>query len=240
MKRKVTVAWGLNGLTQVSSSCSTCIIVDVLSFSTAVTAGCAQGAQVFPYVWKDERAHAFARSVGAELAVHRQDRKSGKEVEVPSLSPVSLVKLKAGDKLVLPSPNGSTLSVHSEAKCTLAGCLRNASAVAKYVSELGEDVAVVAAGERWPDGSLRVALEDFVGSGAIVSALNLTADVEAMAAQAIFDSIASDVLSVIRATQSGRELIRRGYDDDVVFAAQLNSCESVPLLDGESFRDATM
>ena len=48
----------------------------------------------------------------------------------------------------------------------VAASLRNAEAVGAWIGEQDyNSVAVVAAGERWPDGSLRPALEDLLGAG---------------------------------------------------------------------------
>ena len=88
-----------------------------------------------------------------------------------SLSPAGLLEIPAGTRLVLPSPNGSTLSLATRGTPTLAGCLRNSRSVAAYAGRLGRRVAVIPCGERWPDGSLRPAVEDLVGAGTIISRL---------------------------------------------------------------------
>lgn len=77
-------------------------------------------------------------------------------------------------RLVLPSPNGSAIA-SATAGTVVAACLRNATAVARWLgfrlADSGTAVTVIAAGERWPDGSLRPALEDLLGAGALLSAL---------------------------------------------------------------------
>lgn len=133
----------------------------MLSFSTCVDVAVGQGGQVYPFHAADDGAAAFAETHGAMLA--SRNRRAGF-----SLSPASLLALPAGARLVLPSPNGSALSLATGRVPTFAGCLRNATAVAAAAQHYGRRITVIAAGERWPDGSLRFALEDLLGAGAIV------------------------------------------------------------------------
>ena len=99
--------WGERGLAALAGADVT-VIVDVLSFSTAVSIATARGARVFPYRHRDATAAAFAQSVEARLAGPRGD--------ALSLSPDSLAALSAGERVVLPSPNGATLSVQAAAR----------------------------------------------------------------------------------------------------------------------------
>ena len=203
------------------------VIVDVLSFSTCVDVAVARGATVFPYRWRDATAEAFAREKGALLAASR-----GRTTpEQPySLSPASLEALPPETRLVLPSPNGSTLAaVAAESgAAVIAGCLRNARAVATAARALGQTVTVIAAGERWEGGDepLRPAMEDMVGAGAILAALRPTApSPEAIAAIAVYAAAAAALLPFIAACSSGRELTELGYAGDVEIAAQLDASE---------------
>lgn len=227
--RRIDVVWGLNGMWHAPAP--TVVIVDVLSFSTAVDAACSVGAMVYPFKWRDNRVQRFAKSVGAQVAVQRQDAAAGEL----SLSPPSLTAMTPADRLVLPSPNGSSLATESVAVLTIAGCLRNASAVADAVSQAHGDVVIVAAGERWPDGSLRPALEDFIGAGAIVSQLDGALTQEARAAQAVFEINADQLTQALRATESGQYLYRLGFDADVEFACQHAVSAAVPVLRANAF-----
>src|SRR5690242_3863247 len=99
----VRFEWGVAGLHATARDCDDIVVIDTLSFSTAVDVAVSRGAQVFPFRWKDERAGQFAAGMGAKLAVDRR------EVSVAnpfSLSPRSLMGISAGTRLVLPSPNG--------------------------------------------------------------------------------------------------------------------------------------
>jgi 2-phosphosulfolactate phosphatase len=164
---QVRLDWGLSGLAAITQDDPTVIVVDVLSFSTAVSVALSKGAAVLPYPWTDDRAPEYARRHGAMLAAPRG-------TSAYSLSPASLRGLPLGSRIVLPSLNGATICFGSSGSRVLAGCLRNRTSVIELAQSCPRPIAVIAAGERWPDGSLRPSLEDLLGAGAIISALSVS------------------------------------------------------------------
>jgi hypothetical protein len=104
----------------------------------------------------------------------------------------------------------------------MAGCLRNRSEVAQFASALGRPIAVVAAGERWPDGSLRPSIEDLLGAGAIISRLEGSRSPEAEVALAAFER-SVDLIQRLEQCASGRELASRGFLSDVSLAAEVDA-----------------
>ncbi len=221
--------WGPPALARFGDWADVVVIVDVLSFTTAVDVATARGAVVFPFSWKGERAEEFARERNAELA---RKRGSGGF----SLSPPSLAAVEPDTRVVLPSPNGSTLSAMAGEGPVFAGCLRNATAVATAARDAGERVLVVAAGERWPGDTLRPALEDWLGAGAILAALGgapETFSAEADAARSAFEAARPDLSDAVHRCGSGLELLDMDYPDDVAIAAQHDVSEAAPrLVDG--------
>lgn len=219
----VRCEWGERGVAILAPISDVVIIVDVLSFSTAVEIAANQGVVVFPYRWKDKTAYDFANSVSAEVA----DKNNNNNY---SLSPISLVKLSSEIRLVLPSPNGSALSLLSSSKLTIAGCLRNARAVALSAMSKGQSIAVIPAGERWEDGSLRPCFEDLLGAGAIISHLRGSFSPEATVAASVFESASEDILNQLKNCSSGKEKLHRAEEADVKLAAELNVSYCVPIL----------
>lgn len=225
--------WGPAGVERLAPHVTSLVIVDVLRFTSTVETACAAGIAVFPYRWRDASAADFSGSVGALLG--------GAGEDAPSLSPASMLKLVPGTKVVLPSPNGATCSVLAAdaGAAVAAGCLRNAAAVARWLSTRQPPVAVIACGEVWRDGSLRPALEDMLGAGAILSRVPGSRSPEADAAVAAFEACASRIGSVLRSCASGRELEWRGADPDVDWCARLDVSGTVPVLSGGAFVSAT-
>jgi 2-phosphosulfolactate phosphatase len=241
----IDVGWGPDGLSDLAARCDALVVVDVLRFTTAVDVAVARGAEVYPYRWHDGRrrsAASFAAEMGAELAVdggHVDDERPW------SLSPVRLSVIPAGTRLVLPSPNGAALALGARdtgAPAVAAGCLRNAPGVGAWARRLGGRVGVLAAGERWRGaaGPLRPAIEDWIGAGAVVSAADPSGAVsspDAVAAASSFLAARARLRWMLTESASGRELVSRGWDDDVAMAAEHGVSECVPVLDGARFVD---
>jgi 2-phosphosulfolactate phosphatase len=222
--------WGEQGVITLAPISDVVIIVDVLSFSTSVDIAVNQGATVFPYRGAPEALDDYAASVGAVVAARQRN------TSTYSLSPESLLTIQAGTRLVLPSANGSTLTMAARPKPVLAGCLRNAKAVAAAAVQYGNKIAVIAAGERWrPEGSLRPALEDLLGAGAIISQLPGHLSPEALSASVVFSGIETELTDHLRLCSSGKELIEAGFEQDVILAAQLNISEVAPILIDEAY-----
>lgn len=220
---------------RVAIGCKAIIIVDVLSFCTAVDVAVAGGASVYPYRYRDETAVAFALRHDAILA--ERDRGVGGF----SLSPESLILIPHGTRLVLPSPNGSSLAAAAAEAETdtpvFAACLRNAAAVARTAERLGTPICVVPAGETWDNNSLRPALEDFIGAGAVINHLRGSLSLEAEAAWTCFERFKDMLVETLNVCSSGKELNERGCSLDVELAAALNTSACVPVLQNGAFVD---
>ena len=160
-----------------------------------------------------------------------------------------------------------------------SGCLRNAAAVGRWAAarvppapdtaRAGPDGAparggrdqqglpgrppralvVVAAGEQWPDGSLRPCAEDLWGAGAVLAVLAAVVDTwpgaalspEAGVALAAYEAVAGDLTAALEGCASGRELRGSGFAADVVLAGQVNVSRCVPVLDeSRAFRDIAL
>jgi 2-phosphosulfolactate phosphatase len=236
---RVRFDWGLTGARAIGVGADVAVVVDVLSFSTTTTVALDAGTAVIPLPWMDARAEEVARARDAVLAVGRSRAGEGQV----SLSPACMrAHARGGGRVLLPSPNGATIAhALADAGATVvAACLRNAAAVARWIAARNAGVvAVVAAGERWPDGSLRPAAEDLWGAGALLAGLGTDAcSPEAGVAVAAYRAL-TEVAAALHDCASGRELHAIGFGADVDIAAELDTSRVVPVLQDGAFVDVT-
>lgn len=242
----VRMEWGPTGAAAVLADVM--VVVDVLSFTTTVVIALERGMSVLPYAWKDDGAEAYADEREATLAVGRLEARSRSDQgrSAVSLSPAGMTTadLSGVSRIVLPSPNGSSIAfaLAESGASVVAASLRNATAVAGHVGALirsGATCAVVAAGERWPDETLRPAIEDLWGAGAVIAGLvdlGVTAlSPEARVAEQSFRGVRHDLAGQLAACASGVELTAVGFAADVEVAGQLDASSVVPVLRGRTF-----
>jgi 2-phosphosulfolactate phosphatase len=238
----VRLDWGPTGGAAVARGADVAVVVDVLSFTTTLGIAVARGTRVHPFRWKDERAAAFAAERGAVLAVGRFEA-AGVADPPPSLSSALLLTSAPVDRLVLPSPNGSTIcaALAAVVPTVVGASLRNRRAVARWLAPRLADgvvVAFVPAGERWPDGTLRPGLEDLWCAGAVLDALDLSevrVSPEAQHAAASYSLVTGDLPGALAECASGRELAAVGFAADVEAAAELDAEDVVPVLTDDGF-----
>jgi 2-phosphosulfolactate phosphatase len=252
--------WGVRGAEAIAQDADYAVVADVLSFTTTVSVALDRGAEVFPYPWRDESAAEFAQRHQAVLAVGRSEAtrpdganpQSRPDRPLVSLSPASIRAAPHLDRIVLPSPNGSALAkaVEPSGRPILAACLRNRAAVAAWLASQQDPlshppvIAVIAAGEHWPDGTLRPAVEDLWGAGAVIAALTSLGfsglSPEAQAAAAAWQLIEPSPAAALASCTSGAELVDAGFPTDVTIASELDASASVPLLSDGRFTNARL
>ncbi|WP_037142501.1 2-phosphosulfolactate phosphatase [Rhodococcoides fascians] len=236
--------WGTSGASAIASGADVAVVVDVLSFTTTLTVAADAGTAVVPWAVGQASAAEYARRTDAVMAVRRRDAGPGDI----SLSPATLRAGTPPQRLVLPSPNGSTISAQLAAEvpvCTGVS-LRNAPAAAQWIAantDTDAVVAVIAAGEHWPNGALRPCIEDLWGAGFLLAELgdrrpDCTLSPEAEMARDAWKAVCSRLPHALVESASGRELIDEGYEIDVTIAAEVGSSRSVPVLDSGIFVDA--
>lgn len=221
--------WGTGAVAALAPADVT-IVVDVLSFTTCVDVPASRGAAILPSAWNDPSAAEFARAQGAELAGRRREARY-------SLAAESYPQALEGLRCVLPSPNGAvvTLAATRIAPVIFAGSLRNARAVAAMAQKFGHTFNVIPSGDHWRNGSFRLALEDWIGAGAILRALPGTRSPEAESAVAVFERHRDRLVEVLGQCGSGRELDGRGHVSDRFTAGDLDVSSCVARFDGIAF-----
>jgi 2-phosphosulfolactate phosphatase len=235
--------WGRDGTRRAAMRGDILVVVDVLSFASAVVTAVHQGGIIIPCS-KAADAAGIADREGAELAVHR--------TEVPehgrfSLSPLTYLSMVPGTSVVLPSPNGATCSIHGASTPYLfIGSLLNAAAVADAVTSLlmnsPYSVTVIACGERWEEVNdegekLRFAIEDYLGAGAVLARIPCAKSPEAELCEMAFRSAGRRIPKLLFESGSGRELAAKGFGGDVEHASRCNLYDSVPVMkNGKFFR----
>ena len=202
-----------------------------------------KGTVVYPHRWPDPDVDAFAAAHDAVRAARRHEVTT----EHPwSLSPSHLLAAPAAARLVLPSPNGSTIAAalgraESGGVTVVAGCLRNAGAVGRWLAGRGlpteeRPLAIIAAGEKWSTGELRPALEDLLGGRHHRRPRTLERDPARVplprggGGRRVWRAERHHLAETLHRSATGRHLTEGGHAPDIDVAAQFDAQDTVPIL----------
>ncbi|MFP7299227.1 2-phosphosulfolactate phosphatase [Neobacillus niacini] len=235
------VEWGRRGAREAAERGDIIIIVDVLSFSSTVVSALHYDAVIYPYP-PNLDGKEYAKNINAEFILGRSEAaKAGK----PTLSPVSFNEKHRNKKFVLTSLNGAFCTwIASKVPALLIGSLLNAASVAEVCNQLrlqkNASITVIPCGELWSDGkeeedTLRPAIEDYLGAGAILSYLEGEKSPEAEVCIGAFQQAKPKLTQFIWDCGSGRELREKGFEADVGHCSLLNAYQTVPILKDNHF-----
>lgn len=216
------------------------VVFDVLRATTTMTAALAAGVQeirVFPDT-------AAVRQTAGEISLHPAPLLCGEEKCLAPAgfdlgnSPGAFSQEYAGRTLFMSTTNGTrAILAAQDAAQLFVGALVNASAVAAVLADMGLDVTLLCAGTNG-----RVAIEDVIGAGAVLSALNREiatvpgSDTARMAIR-LFESSRNDLRSALAEGDGGRNVIAAGLGEDIDFAATVDRFpHAVGVVEGRAVR----
>jgi len=211
----------------------TVVVIDVLRATSVIVHAMSEGAsEVLPLASVEEvlrMAKAFPR--GSVLL--GGERGSG---NIPGFdlgnSPREYVTGKVGEKkLILTTTNG-TKAFHlvSSAKEILVGSFFNIGAVAQRCLESGRDLLIFTSGD---EGNF--SLEDTVCGGMLVDLIfekkkePISLTDASQCAQIVYRRFKNNLLEAFRVSRHGRELVDRGFEDDLAYCAQIDITSLVPV-----------
>lgn len=205
----------------------TVVVFDVLRATTTMTAALAAGVEqirIFPDCETARRA-AGAVPAPAPLLCGEVKCLPPEGFDLGN-SPGGLDPTRhVGRTLFMSTTNGTRAIIAARrAPLLLAGALVNAGAVARVLHSAGRDATLLCAGT---DG--QVAMEDLLGAGAVLDALE-TARLESDLAQValrLFRASRQDLTEVLSRAKGGQNVIRAGLPDDVSFCAALDRFDVV-------------
>jgi 2-phosphosulfolactate phosphatase len=206
------------------------VVFDVLRATTTMTAALAAGVgeiHVFPDTASVRKDASGSGLTPAPLLCGEEKCLAPAGFDLGN-SPAAFTREYAGRTVYMSTTNGTRaiLAAH-DAKLLLVGAVVNASAVAAALADAGLDVTLLCAGTNG-----RVAIEDVIGAGAVLAALNqlkpVTSESDAARiALRLFEASKDDLARVLAGGDGGRNVIAAGLAADIEFAASLDRYPNV-------------
>jgi 2-phosphosulfolactate phosphatase len=210
------------------------VVIDLLRATTTIVAALAHGARCVLPCGDVETARRAAASLPVGSVLLGGER-GGVRIEGFDLdnSPAAYTSERvAGKTIVFTTTNGTAALLRSrEAARVLVGSLVNRRAVARAIAADDRPVHLVCAGTEG-----RVTAEDVVAAGAIVAELEVilgkttSAGDTALLAKELWTAESTTgerLLSILRRSRGGSNLVELGFDRDIEFAARVDAIDLV-------------
>lgn len=225
---------------------STVVVIDVLRASTTICHALHNGAREIIPVGDIEQAVRLSRTMSRETTLLGGERKGVRPTGFDlGNSPLEYTQETIRQKsIILTTTNGiQALSKTKHAHRQLIGSFANLSALTGYILSPGNDIGksgnvfLLCAGT---NGDF--SYEDMIGAGAIADRLFRAGKTNisdaTRTAMTMFTQAERSPAEHMRASQHAQYLTSLGFEQDVDYAAIIDSCPVTPVLEGNSFKAA--
>jgi 2-phosphosulfolactate phosphatase len=209
------------------------VIIDVLRATSVILHAMSEGASEVLPLASVEEALRMAKAFPRGSVLLGGERESG---NIPGFdlgnSPRDYVAEKVKEKkLILTTTNG-TKAFHlvSSGKEILVGSFFNIGAVAQRCLESGKDLLIFASGD---EGNF--SLEDTICGGMLIDLItekrkkSISLTDASQCAQILYQKFKNNLLEAFHLSRHGRELMNRGFEDDLPYCAQIDINSLVPI-----------
>jgi len=217
----------------------TIVVIDILRATSVIIHAISQGALEIMPVAAVEEAFQMAKNFPQGTTLLGGERGS-KKIEGFDLgnSPREYIAQKVkGKRLILTTTNG-TKAFHSVSlgREVMAGSFFNIGAIGRRCLDLSQDLLIFPSGDEG-----RFSLEDTVCGGMLIDrTLNkgnglVTLTDASQSALILYQRFKENLVEVFRLSTHGRDLIERGFEEDLAYCAQVDITDIVP-----TFRDGVI
>ena len=209
------------------------VVIDVLRATSVIVYAMSQGAlEIIPVVTAEEAfqmAKAFPR--GSVLLGGERESRNIPGFDLGNSPREYIAEKVKGKKLILTTTNG-TKAFHlvSSGKEILVGSLLNVGVVARKCLESNGDILIYPSGD---EGSF--SLEDTLCGGMLIDLIErkarklISLTDASRGAQVLYQRFNADLLDAFHLSRHGKELIDRGFEDDLAYCAQIDISSLVPI-----------
>ena len=209
------------------------VVIDILRATSVMVQAMSQGAREIIPVKTVEEAFQMAKRFPPDTTVLGGERESRKiEGFDFGNSPREYQGEKVrGKRLILTTTNG-TKAFHavSSGKKVLVGSFLNVTAVAGRCFQLGRDLLIYLSGN---EGNF--SLEDTVCGGMLIARIirkggkSFTLTDASYSAHILFQKFEPNIVESFYLSQHGRDLVDRGFEEDLPYCAQVDMTNLVPV-----------
>jgi 2-phosphosulfolactate phosphatase len=209
------------------------VVIDVLRATSVMVYAMSQGASEIIPLATVEEAFRMAKAFPRGFVILGGERENK---EIPGFdlgnSPKEYIAERVkGKKLILTTTNG-TRAFHtvSSGKEILAGSFFNIGAIAQRCLELNRDLFIFPSGDKG-----NFSLEDTLCGGMLIDLIirkekkQIFLTDASYCAQILYQRFKDNLLEAFHLSHHGKELIHRGFEDDLAYCAQIDMTPLVPI-----------